>query len=106
MDDAAQTLYTWYVEKWNRDDEVIRRHGINDDSLRREEKPVSQDEFVRRLRFPSHNPRVKQMWISSFTCTHQDELAAMDESVQRFVRDCENNPPTFLARRTPLRDAS
>jgi hypothetical protein len=106
MDDAAQTLYGWYVEKWNRDDEIIRRDGIDDDSLRREEQPVSKDEFVRRLHFPSHNPRVKQMWISSFTCTHEAELVSMDESVQRFVIDCENNPPAFLSLATPLRDAS
>ena len=106
MDDAAQTLYMWYVEKWQRDREVIRRDGMNDGSLRREVEPVSEAEFVRRLQFPGHNPRARQMWINSFTCTHECELATMDESVQRFVSDCENNPPAFLDRSTPLRDAS
>jgi hypothetical protein len=106
--DVIGTLYGWYVEKWERDDVLAQpaRVALRYEGTDLVPKMISRQEFIRWLSIPSLNPRIKQMWINGFVCGHETELAAMPESVKRYVRDCVKNPPTFLDAETVFRDAS
>ena len=106
--DVIGTLYGWYVEKWERDDVLAKpaRVALRYEGTDLVPKMISLQEFIRWLRNPSRNPRFKQMWINGFVCGHEEELAAMPDSVKRFVTDCVKNPPTFLDGELVLREAS
>jgi hypothetical protein len=96
--DVVAILYSWYVEKWESDRRRAKaatlamgstlpftRHGR-----------LTREQFVRRLRLPSRNPRLNQMWLNGLTASRESEVSQLPLPVQRFLRDARNNPPTFL----------
>ncbi len=106
--DVIGTLYGWYVEKWERDEVLAKpaRVALRLEGTHLIPSMIGQQEFIRWLRNPSRNPRVKQMWINGFVDGHAEELATLPDSVKRFVSDCAKNPPAFLDGESVLREAS
>jgi hypothetical protein len=96
--DVTQTLYGWYLANWERDEAIAKpaRAALNYQPSEVFDNPIDLAEFVRWLRFPSHNPSVKQTWLNGFTYGHDAEVAKFPPSAQRFLRDCVNHAPSFL----------
>ena len=105
--DVPQILYDWYLQKWWKDEEIAdhARETVKYTASEVVTRPISKSEFVRWLSAPTNNPGIKQDWINGFTSGHEADIAKFPASVQRFLRDCDDHPPTFLDAKE-LRDAS